>query len=189
MIISLIISQLSNIIWLLPIFRQRHSKFFPFFYALAVLSPFRIALYYYGGISVYDTQIPASFLILISALFGNDKRILAASVITSVFIYFACTALQSDLVLVIMILIHSSLVIYFLYELLKLVKLRNTFSFFFLLLVIYELSVVLKTVTWLTNIQTGEIYFYSTTAFQLLFGLYFSVFSLNSHIIQISDKQ
>ncbi|MGE5681423.1 MAG: hypothetical protein ACM34K_11155, partial [Bacillota bacterium] len=44
---------------------------------------------------------------------------------------------------------------------------------FYIVIILYELSVVLKYVFIIASVHTGDIYFYMTTAFEILLGLFF----------------
>ncbi|MEW6702694.1 MAG: hypothetical protein AB1298_08230 [Bacteroidota bacterium] len=56
------------------------------------------------------------------------------------------------------------------------VALSSMINFFHVVLVFYETSAIMKILAVITDAQTGAAYFYITTIFQMLIGIFFSIF-------------
>lgn len=186
MILSLIIAEISIIIWYFPAIKQRKSEYFPYFFILALLSPLRIGLFYFGGLSISTTELSAAFLILSSLFYKDYPRLIYYSIIIAVLLYFISTAMNPSIIRIIKILIHSSILLIFIRRLLNFLSHSGYFSIFIAVLILEELSTILKNITVLADISTGEVYFYLTTVFQLLFGIYFSFFKEETHKLHLS---
>lgn len=185
MLISIIIALLSYIVWICPIFRQRRSNLFPFFYMLGILSPLRIVLFYYGRISLITTEVPATFLILSSLLFFTKVQNIILSILAALMLYTISLFIPSDMIYLVKILIYTIIFFLFLKEAIFRFINQRIISIFYILLSLLTLSTVFKYVPVITDISTGEVFFYITTAFQLFIGIYFSIFKMTAHDIKI----
>ena len=189
MIISLIIADVSLIVWYFPAVKQRHTDLFYYFYFTALVHPLRLYLYYFGWISVVHTELPAAFLILASLFLNNNRWFLFAAIPVEIILYFISKIISMEAVVLLKLLLYILILLYFTRELIIKILDDKVISIFFTLLIILALSILLKNITVLTDIRTGEIYFYVTTAFQLILGLYFSIFAIHTHDIKLSVRK
>jgi hypothetical protein len=169
----------SFIFWIYPVVRQRKSTLSYFFVVIALSDP--IALI---GRSVIDAQFTyvTTIILWLSAnyIFLKNKLnfrwfvlfIVLSSLITiSIFLFLNTIFLQVILALV-LVQILLLLLKRFAENCIKI----NSINGFYVILIFYTLTLLLKILILIFGVKDASSYFYSTTIFQILFGLFFSIF-------------
>jgi hypothetical protein len=62
------------------------------------------------------------------------------------------------------------------------------FNWFYLVLVFYEITVILKVIVFISGADVGLFYLYITLAFQFLVAIFFTIFSEESPFLRIRLK-
>jgi hypothetical protein len=177
------------IVWAIPPLKQFKGGYFLFFLVIAV-SPFASVLgFYLIKLIPFTVYVIASFIMLVILQYYNSGKI-KFLIITLIFpVSFIIYYNEWHYDLISIIILHTSIVIYVIYFLLQFLYKTNSLNLYYFVLVIYEASVVLKMITFLTNIQTGKLYFYITSIFELLIGIYFIFFNIeNSPQFKLREK-
>lgn len=190
MVIPYIIYYISVIVWLFPPLRQYRTKYFSFFLILALSDPF--SSFFYHLLKIYPIRIYLiiTFLLIVSVTYKNKSVrqivlfavILAGLVITDFY-------LKAAYIYDLNIFLSGILVFLFVKETILSFNKNLTINLFYLVLTLYEISVVLKFLfnIYLTN--KGIVYFYTTTAFEILIGIFFIFYNvLNSPNFKLFDE-
>lgn len=84
---------------------------------------------------------------------------------------------------------HLVIIWYFLKETLISFSKNNFLTLGWVVLILYEISIVLKLIVALEVTQASTIYYYLTTGFQILIALFFTIYKVeNSPKIKLSVK-
>lgn len=78
------------------------------------------------------------------------------------------------------VILNGVIISYFYYFLLDFVYRKRAINFYFIALVVYELSILLKMFTLLTNIQMGVPFYHLTSLFEILICIYFIFFNVEN---------
>lgn len=180
---------LELIVWALPPLKQFKGGYFLFFLVIAV-SPFASVLgFYLLKLIPFTIYVISSFIMLVILQYnysGKIKLLIIALIFPVCFIIYS-NKLNYDLISI--IILHSLIIIYIIYFLLKSLYKKSSLNLFYFILIIYESSVMLKMIAFLTNNQTGKLYFSITSIFELLMGIYFIFFNIeNSPQLKFNNK-
>ncbi len=174
----------SIIIWLIPPIRQYKNRYFFFFLFLALADPIVLIsnnVFHQDFITkiIYSST---SYLMIISLLKWQSVRkysllivitllvlILLNILITSSNFYFAIVA--SCFSIIILMLLKNFIVSY---------ADQRKIDLFVLMLLFYLSTMILKVFNFLIGFADATAFFYITTIFQILFGLFFSIFRENN---------
>lgn len=171
-----IIGYISTIVWSLPPFRQYKGKFFNYFFIMAISDPvgsFLVKLGYRNSFSVYAV-VAAAALLSVIALKRNIKRFPAVSFILFTLtagIFMPLTEVQLMTAATLLVLIY-----FFISYMIIFVGKYGRVSLFHLIFLIYNLSLVFKLVNIALEIHKGQVYFYCTTIFDIILGMFFCFF-------------
>lgn len=167
------IAYTSIIIWVIIPVRQFNTTFFLFFLILGLLDFSSFILVY-----VFKTEVEIIYLIGTTILLyplltdlKNAYRFGVVSILVAVaFIIFYCTNINPILFQMV---IHLAILIYFLKVLILYYGLNRKVLLFHLFLLAYEFSLILKFFVFWHELNLGLFYFYLTTIFQILIGIFF----------------
>ncbi len=170
---------LSIIVWLMPLFKQRGTDFFYFFLVLALFDPINFILHKLNLFHGQQTIIVAEFLAIYSLMkrttVNNIIILTACSTVLQFFPSFSVDAeylLKAVLQTVILLLIIYKFVIF--------VESKGEVSIFYIILLCYQFSVVLKVLAAVFDIRYGITQFYLIMSIQMGFGALFTIFNVNS---------
>lgn len=173
MIYAYIINFASYIVWAVIPFRHYKKTYFFYFLSMAVLDPGSIVLMKMFNIPVIDTLTAASLLMAIS-IFEISK--------IKKYFHFNLLLFLSTIVLIasfsnisryIIIFFHLFIFFIFLKRNMMNIYERYEFNLFLFMLLFYEVSIILKFVIRVADLNTGWAYFFITSAFQILIGIFF----------------
>jgi hypothetical protein len=179
MIIAKIIFNINLIVWLIPPLRQKGCRYFLFFLLLALSDPGWFILNYiqHNDSSFYYLII--STLILAAVL--NKNQLLLLLIPMS----FIKIFLNNPEIRIFTIIIHFILLLYFLREFLLIISRESRIVLFNLILLLYEASVLFK-FSASYFITAGYLFFYITTAFEILIAVFFSLVNeKNSPVLKL----
>jgi hypothetical protein len=167
----------SIIVWILPAIRNYKGEFFDFFLILALIDP--IALLY-GFIT--KTSIPVwltvlfVYLLIISLLSEEKIKNLKYILIFFPLFFVVLIPFLEKKHLLITIIIECSIVFLFFLKFLIVDYVNNKrIKLFFLMLVFYELTVILKFFNIIIGFADAYGFYFVTSIAQIIFGLFFSI--------------
>ncbi len=179
MIIAQIIFYATLIAWLFPPFRQKGCRYFLFFLILALSDPlwyFLHQMHYRDSTFFY---LVVSNLAL-AAVFR--KKLLLLLLIPVVLAGIFLNALE---IRIFTIIFHFSILIFFLREFILIISHESRIVIFNLILLLYEASVIFK-FSASYFITAGYLFYYITTAFEILIAVFFSVINeKNSPVLDL----
>jgi hypothetical protein len=172
--IAKIITNISAILWLLPIFRQYKTRYFFFFLVLGLTDPINIIIVSFLGIKPHFIHSIAGLLLITSLLdeMSWKKRYSLVIILLclSAIIYFLNNFLVEILIF------HFILFSIFIKRALTPFFMNNDLNIFSLCLVFYELTIVTKLIVFLNKTDIGIEFFYLTLLLETLLAIFFSLF-------------
>ncbi len=170
-------------LWIFPAIRQYRNKFFYFFLILAIadtVSAISTSLLDYNiHISIY---LLYSYLMLISLqskeIIMKRYEIIAAVlilIIASQFINFPVDLYNGGIILILILIFFDFFIMF-----VKTNVEEKAVNIFIIVLMFYILTNILKFTNLFFGLSNAVAYFYLTTFFQILIGLYFSIFNADS---------
>lgn len=197
--IALIILYVSMFVFLFPPIRQYKGQYFYFFLALALEDP--IARLLIGTIGIYQIKVHIIFSILLIYSVLNIKKmrfyilfgipILIIAIIGLLFVDLSNKENFSSLRVIIGF-IHIGIFFIFVKKAIILLRDNLSINLFQLMLILYESSIILKFFIFVLSIKQGILFFFITSAFELLLGLFFAFYreenpKLTFHIKEIPE--
>lgn len=166
----------SVLIWFIPPIRQYRTDYFYFFLILAVTDVFSLLFNYIINID----QFLAFNLFSYFAVITLQKkefivRYLSMLILTALVIISITIALPSSNNFT-FIIIHTVLLYIFLRRFIHNFYFMNMVNIFLLGLIFYEFTVITKFMNLITGFTNAYYYYVITSVFQIIFGLFFSVF-------------
>lgn len=178
------------ILWLLPVFKQLRGGFFLYFAIIALCDPVGKFNVYVLKLHPVYTHLFVGLLISITILY--HCRFLNYKYLTGLIILFLITYFslhKLELIYPIIGLRFLVLVTVLTY-LIKEISRKQVVNVYFLVILLYELTIVLKFTALAFSYYPGIYYFYITTAFDLLPCTYFIFYnSHNSPVIVLASQE
>lgn len=177
---------LGLIIWLFPAIRQRNSRFFYYFFLLAIADS--VSLVIYEFLKIYPSYIFIVVTSLQIVVLQNIKVIKLPSVFVAISLFLSGLLLwlfpnKSNYS---MMFLESILLIQFIRLLIIEFFQKEEFNIFLILLVFYETSVVLNMIVLFIEDGIAGLYLHEiTVVFQFLIALFFSIFREENPRLQI----
>lgn len=164
--------------WLLPPFRQFKGKYFCFFLVLG-LGGLSTILFSYLHISLAKVYNITDIILLLTLTNRSSvKKYLYLFLILLAAVLFINQT--SDLKLIILTIIIVQMIIFYIF--LKNAAIdyykNNSIRVSLLILLLYEITVLLKFYFALRNIQAGMVFFYLTTAFESFIAIFFTIYKV-----------
>ena len=178
MIIPYIVAIFSILIWLFPPVRQYKTEYFLFFLILAVADPVMLLLTKFLLFQVTRTNLIITYLLILSLL--NRNRVKKNWIIALIFLLVLLTAaidLTLEDVYRIKIILSSIILFIILKDSLLDFNKKHTIQLFYLVFILYEITIIIKFIFAATRTHTGTVYFYTTGFFEIFIGLFFCFFN------------
>lgn len=161
------------IVWLIIPLRQYKTKLFLYFLILGLLDPIQYAIGQIFQSNIMAIYLFGSVAMLYGVLFNTKVKIkiwlmIFFAVLVLITMYYSGSSL-----IILQIIIHSIIFISFLRILVVYYSSNRKLLLFHLVLVVYEFSLLLKFFVYMNEVGVGPIYYYVTTAFQILIGIFF----------------
>lgn len=168
---------LSLVFWLLPAIRQYKTDLFFYFLILALMDPLVMLARFSPVFIMYNVYVILSFLMLLMFVYLNMKKIFfyifaSVSLILSVLSFYASMTYCYDL----LVITHIGILFFFIRRALFFVAANSNVNIFQIVLILYETSVILKILTFLTNAEVGQLYHLVTTVFQIFIAVFLTIF-------------
>ena len=173
----------SIIIWVVVPFIQFKKKYF--FYFLALVSSDIVTLgarfIFHSGTNFF--YAPFTFLALVALLDVKDIKKYWV-VITIILLAICIISLEKNvtgipgfqMTAISLSIIHFFILMIFLKELIIPFVKENLINIFLVALIFYEITIVVKSLNYLTGFTNNYIYWVTTSVFEIIFGLFFIIF-------------
>ena len=187
--LSLVLLCISMIVWIFPAIRQYRGNFFYYFLILAVTDPVGQLWYFFTGPSSFTYVYCINSLLLYYSIDLKNQSILGnwVSKLTSLLIIVIALLLNTNYHLIIIVL-H----IIILFKFIKLISVKlfneNELNLFYLVLILYELTIIVKMSIIIIHTEIGSIFFQITLAFEMLIAVFFMIFREDNSKIIINLK-
>ena len=180
---SYTITYLSVLVWLLPPIRQYKTFFFLYFLVLGITDVFSVLLIKFFQISSYDFYVIISFCSFIALQrfeYLKQKKILfiGSGLIVILLLFFR---IEKNPYILLIAFLHLMIIFRILYLFVMVVAEKQGINFFYLVLAFYEFTILLKFLNFLLEINfEAQAYFYVTTIFELVVGIFYTTFREDS---------
>jgi len=171
-----ILFYVSIFIWLFPPIRQWKTKFFYFFLILALADPISIFISLFIIKNNYFYFPLISYLQLISIINYKNIPKLKAIVYNLLLVGIIILLFIFNQPKTVVPIIHFIITIIFMKELLVKFVFDRMLSIFYLMLIFYEFTIILKYFNVILGFTDATAFFIITSIFQIAFGLFFSIF-------------
>lgn len=175
--------------WIFPAVKQYRTELFWYFLALAASDPISFIFYYAKILGLYKGYNIFAFLTLLS-LYGFYRKktfvriILLVSFILLILSLLSSVSTQQKTI----VLLHVIIFLFFVVKSTKFIADSGKVNIFHIFLMLYETSIILKTLAVLTNSNNGVTFFYATSSFEILIAIFFSMFKENDSRLLIELK-
>jgi len=178
MLLPEIILFLSIIIWLFPPFRQYKGKFFFYFLILALLDPLIDFIFLFASVNTIRIYSVADLFMIISLinLRKLQKYLPFILPITVIVIWFS-SFLNIRFLNFFIVIEHLVILIIFLKMTIVDIYDSMRINLFYIMLDLYLSSLIFKFLANLIDLRFGLLYFYLTSAFEILIGIFFILYN------------
>ena len=178
MTIPYILFFISILIWFFPPFRQYKTEYFLFFLILALADPVGALLNIFLAVKPIHENLVITFLLILSLI--NRRKLKKNWIIITLSFLILLTAiiiLPFNTMYVIKILLSSIVLFIILKNSLLYFNKNQTINLFFLILILYEITIIIKFIYTASRTHTGLVYFYTTSFFEFFIGIFFSFYN------------
>lgn len=178
MIIPYIVVFLSILIWFFPPIRQYKTEYFLFFLILALADPVMQLLIKLLSFPVTRTNLIITYLLILSLIDRNKlkKNWIIVLLFFSVLLALALN-LSLEEVYRVKIVLSSIILFIILKDSLLYFNKKQTINLFYLVLIFYEITIIIKFIFVASRTHAGIVYFYTTSFFEIFIGLFFCFFN------------
>lgn len=186
-----IITYTSITLWILPLFKQYRGRYFYYFLILAVFDPILLLLlnFFTAAQIMTEYKIVLQLLLFHSVVMAEAKRkkyyySYPAVIIITLFLSYLFGEHNASLMF-----LDGLITLLFLRMFVLKIFRHKLFNIYFLMLFVYQFSLIINYLVDYLGFETGMTYFYFTVASQGLFALYFSFFGENDKLSNYSLKK
>lgn len=178
-----ILTYFSIFIWLLPPLRQFKTFIFKYFLILGIADLLVILFDKYLRLTFLDFYLIISYCLLVALqkadyLKNKKELFLGLSLIVAIL---SILQFRVGIHILFLSFLHLMIIFRILYLFVMKVAERQTINFFYLVLAFYEFTIILKFLNFIFELKVeAETYFYITTGFELLVGIFFTMFREDS---------
>ena len=170
----------SILVWLLPPFRQLKGGYFLYFLILGYSDPLALFLGWIFKLNLEYTHLVIAFLLTITVLFYNNN--LNLKWIGSLFLLLILSILKVGVEnrYFYFVIFHIIIYLQILIPSIKEFYLKHQINLYFTVLLIYELTTILKFVAVIYNYFSGVYLFYLSAVFEMFIALFFIFYNLQN---------
>jgi hypothetical protein len=183
-IITKLIFYFSFISWIIPPFRQYKGGLFLYFLVLALADPIGYLSYAIFGINPFYSYIPSSIALLFVSLYYlrylKSSIVMTNILILLMFSLFYINSQSTKALISIMAFVHFEIFCGFIIFLINKLVYRNILYTYYLCIIFYEFSLILKFIELFFVLKTGFRSSYLLTALEIFICLYFIIFNLKT---------
>lgn len=174
-----LIYYISAFVWLLPPIRQYRGKLFLYFLILA----FADLLTRISSVNFHTNAFQIHCLISFASVLSVSISNTSMRMYVLIFIGFILTLFISitqtrNIIILYMVILHLIILWFFLKETLISFSKNNYLTLGWVMLILYEISIVLKFIIVLEATQASIIFYYLTTAFEILIAIFFTIYKV-----------
>lgn len=179
MTIEKLISITSMIIWLIPPVRNLGTRYFFYFFILAIEDPLVVFVLSKFHL-VHNLLMPFFTLLLLYSLSSKKygKILVAVSIIFLALILFSDLSNQTTMLL--NAFLHVFILGIFISDFLSYFDTNHSINFFLLLLISYEFIGIAKNILLLLDLAKGIVIFYTGAFYQIFLGITFIIWNVNN---------
>jgi len=174
---------LSILIWLLPPFRQYKTFFFSYFLVLGIADILVFFTTKFFEISSYDFYVIVSFCLFIALQeieYLKKKKMMFIG-LGLIVICLSFFRIEKNPYIFLIAFLHLMIIFRILYLFVMVAAEKQVINFFYLVLAFYEFTILLKFLNFLFPLNVeAQTYFYITTGFELLVGIFYTTFREDS---------
>lgn len=177
MIIPNIVLAISILVWFITIFTQKKSSVFVYFLMLGISDPISL-------ICEYTLTLPSGIifviagLVILFALRSNNFKSIKFRFLDYFFLAsFIIAILLSVNLFNFALLVHVFILINFIERIIITLHFEGTINIFFLVIVFYETSLLIKGIVYASSTVSGFVLFSITLAFQIFIAIFFIIFT------------
>ena len=174
---------LSILIWLLPPFRQYKTFFFSYFLVLGIADILVFFTTKFFEISSYDFYVIVSFCLFIALQeieYLKKKKMMFIG-LGLIVICLSFFRIEKNPYIFLIAFLHLVIIFRILYLFVMVAAEKQVINFFYLVLAFYEFTILLKFLNFLFPLNVeAQTYFYITTGFELLVGIFYTTFREDS---------
>lgn len=172
-----VIVYISMVFWIFPAIRNYKTVLFFYFLIWAVADPIVMAISVLSPLHALKTYLPLTFFTFLS-LKGivTNKSNFNKLLVFAFILNFWAAFYSSKIVYLVIIFDHIIITLFFVTRLLNYVALNSKVKVFHIILFLYEVSLVMKLLFLVFDVQTGTSYFMTTNIFQMLIAVFFSIY-------------
>lgn len=171
---------LSMLIWLLPTLRNLGTRYFIFFFILAIEDPFSVFVlskFHFG----HNMLFPLFTLFLLYSLVNKkNKRILIAVAIAYILYMILSTDTNSQFGFFLNSFLHVIIFVTFVSDFLSYFDEHSSVNLFLVLLICYEFIAVSKNILWILDLSKGKVIFFVSVIIQIFLGIAFTIWNVNN---------
>ena len=168
---------INSIVWLIIPIRQFKTRFFLFFLILGLLDPTAYILGQIFKLNYAVSYLFGTIILLYPALFEIKKKFKLGLVLTLFSTGLIVVFYAMNISLFIQMVVHFIIFVSFLKVLVVFFSENRKLLLFHLMLVLYEFSLLLKFFVFYLEPGVGPAYYYVTTAFEIMNGIFFIFFN------------
>ena len=181
MIIPYILLFTSILIWLFPPFRQYTTKYFLFFLILALADPIMFLSLKLLSLDVTRINLIITFFMILSLIDRNKLRKGWIFFLLALLVLLAATIkLPIKEVYEIKIILSCIILFFILKDSLLYLNKHHTINLFYLVFILYEITIIIKFIYTASRTHTGTIYFYTTGFFEIFIGIFFCFYNMKN---------
>ncbi len=161
-----------------PPFRQYKTKYFLFFLILALTDPVVYILLKSLSFQIIRSTLIITFFMILSLIDSNKLKKGWIFILLSLLVLLtAAVKLPVKEAYQVKIILSCIILFLILKDSLLYLNKHQTINLFYLVLILYEITIVIKFIYTASRTHTGTIYFYTTGFFEIFIGLFFSFYS------------
>jgi hypothetical protein len=180
-IILWIIYVSSVLAWLFPPFRQYKTRYVFYFIALALADPLSLLFFQIIDMNLWQGHAISTSIYIILLLFGGKTKKVVIFSIIIFWIMLLFYAGASDITLHNVVAFNFFIILFIISKnFIVNIKETESINLFFVVLLLYNISGVMKVLFRLNYSNTGYLYFFLTNFFQIFIAIYFTVYNVNN---------
>jgi hypothetical protein len=167
------------LVWVLPPFKQQETKYFLYFLILAISDPLVVGLSYLFKILPQQSYVVIEFIIIFSLIKKNfrNKFLVLFAVIGYLLSY---KSLANEYLLIISFFLQTVILLIILYHFILSIQEEKGLNLFYMLMVLYQVTLVIKFIVVITDANLGLVQFYLTSIIGIIFGILFTLINIST---------
>ena len=162
-----------------PPFKHRNTEYFWYFLILAIADPLTAVLNLTLSVKTIQVDLLITFCLILALSDFNmikKNRIIVALIFLILVVAVSDLSIKAQneinilLCLIVLFIILKNSLLYF--------NKNHAINLFFLIFILYEVSIITKFMFSISETKTGVVYFYTTSFFEYFIGIYFSFFTV-----------